>query len=102
VLALDPAAYVAYMVPQYVLGPDYLNLAGDNERFFGLLLALFVLGVCGAITAWAAIDLSRLPASKARERDVGRVLLPIAAVLVFGRYAPALADWMSATPTAKD
>jgi hypothetical protein len=102
VLALGPAAYVAYMVPQYVLGPDYLNLAGNNERFFGLLLALFVLGVCGAITAWAAIDLSRLPVSNARERLVGRVLLPIAAVMVFGRYALALADWMSATPTAKD
>jgi hypothetical protein len=102
VLALGPATYVAYMVPQYVLGPDYVNLAGNNERFFGLLLALFVLGVCGAVSAWAAIDLSRLPASSARERLVGRVLLPIAAVLVFGRYVPALADWMSATPTAND
>jgi hypothetical protein len=38
-----------------------LNLAGDNERFFPLLLTLFVVGVCGAITAWAAIDLPRLP-----------------------------------------
>jgi hypothetical protein len=102
VLALGPATYVAYMVPQYVLGPDYVNLTGNNERFFGLLLALFALGVCGALSAWAAIDLSRLPMSNARERLVGRVLLPIAAVLVFGRYAPALADWMSATPTAKD
>ena len=102
VLALGSAAYVAYMVPQYVLGPDYLNLVGNNERFFPLLLALFVLGVCGAITAWGAVDLSRLPASNERERLVGRVLLPIAAVLVFGRYAPALADWMSAKPTAED
>jgi hypothetical protein len=90
------------MVPQYVLGPDYLNLPGNNERFFGLLLALSILGVCGAIIAWAAVDLSRLPVSSARERLVGRVLLPIAVVLVFGRYALALADWMSATPTAKD
>jgi hypothetical protein len=27
VLGLPPAAYAAYMVPQYVLGPDYLRLA---------------------------------------------------------------------------
>ena len=33
VLALGPAAYVAYMVPQYVLGPDYLNQTGNNEQF---------------------------------------------------------------------
>jgi hypothetical protein len=102
VLALGPAACVAYLVPQYVLGPDYLSLAGNNERFFPLLLALFVLGVCGAIAAWSAIDLSRLPVSNACERVVGRVLLPIAAVLVFVRYVPGLADWMSAAPTAKD
>jgi len=102
VLALGPAAYVAYMVPQYVLGPDYLNLAGNNERFFPLLLTLFVLGVCGAMSAWAAIDLSRLPVSTSRERLVGRVLLPIAAVLVFGRYPLGLADWMSSAPTAND
>lgn len=102
VLALGPTVYVAYMIPQYVLGPDYLNLAGNNERFFGLLLALFVLGVSGAIAAWAAIDLSRLCVALARERLVGRVLLPIAAVLVFVRYLPGLADWMSAEPAAKD
>jgi hypothetical protein len=33
VLALGPATYVAYMVPQYVLGPDYLNQTGNNEQF---------------------------------------------------------------------
>jgi hypothetical protein len=71
VLALGSAAYVAYMVSRYVLGPDYPNQTGNNKQFFGPLLALFVLGVCGAMTAWAAIDLSRLPVSSARERLVG-------------------------------
>jgi hypothetical protein len=102
VLAFGPAAYVAYMVPQYVFGPDYLRLGGNNERFFPLLLALFVLGVVSAIVCWSAVDLSRLHASAARERLVGRVLLPIATVLVFGRYPFGLADWMSAEPTASD
>jgi len=102
VLALGSGVYVAYMVPQYVLGPDYLDLAGNNERFFGLFLALFVLALGGAITAWSVVDLSQLPVSGARERLVGRVLLPVAAVLVFARYPPALADWMSAEPVAKD
>ena len=54
------------------------------------------------ISAWAAVDLSRLPASNEGERLVGRVLLPIATVLVFGRYAPALGDRMSAKPSAED
>lgn len=39
-LALGPAAYSAYMSVQYVLGPEYLRLPGNNERFFVLFLIL--------------------------------------------------------------
>jgi hypothetical protein len=31
VLGLPPAFYVAYMVPQYVLRPEYLHLDGNNR-----------------------------------------------------------------------
>lgn len=102
VLGVGPAAYAAYMVPQYVLGPDYLHVAGNNELAFPLMLALFVAGVVCAVMAWVAIEPAGLGASPARERLVGRVLLPLAAVCVFGRYLVALPDVMSATPTAQD
>src|SRR4051794_26489971 len=39
-LGLASAAYAVYMVPQYVLGPDYAHLPGNNERWFPLLLAV--------------------------------------------------------------
>jgi hypothetical protein len=97
-LGIGPAAYAAYMVPQYVLGPDYLALEGDNERLFPLLLAVLVLGLVAAVACWAAADPGRLPASARAEQIVGRILLPVAALLVFGRYPAALADWMSARP----
>src|SRR4051812_8347356 len=54
-LGFAPAAYAVYMVPQYVLGPDYAHLAGDNERWFPLLLALLALGVVGTAAAWTGL-----------------------------------------------
>jgi hypothetical protein len=101
-LGVGPAAYAAYMVPQYVLGPDYAHVAGDNERWFPLLLAVFVLGVVATVLAWSRLREWEPPASTRLEALVGRRLLPAAATVVFIRYIPTLADWMSATPKAKD
>jgi hypothetical protein len=97
-LAIGPALYAIYMIPQYVLGPDYLGRAGNNERFFPLFLVLFMIAGVAAVAAWSAIDLDRLPTSSRAERLVARVLLPIAALVVFSRYLPALSDTMSASP----
>src|SRR4051794_41757804 len=36
-LGFAPFAYTVYMVSQYVLGPDYAHLPGNNERWFPLL-----------------------------------------------------------------
>jgi hypothetical protein len=102
VLGLPPAFYAAYMLPQYVLGPDYGHLAGNNERAFPLMLAAFALGVVAVIATWSEMDLRRVRASESRERLVGRVLLPVMAVLVFSRYAAVLPDIMSADPQAED
>jgi hypothetical protein len=101
-LGVGPAAYAVYMVPQYVLGPDYAHIAGGNERWFPLLLIVFVLGVVGAVLAWGELRISQPPGSARVESLIGRRLLPAAATVVFIRYIPTLADWMSATPTAKD
>src|SRR3954465_3755940 len=82
-LGFAPAAYAVYMVPQYVLGPDYAHLAGDNERWFPLLLVLFVLGVVCAVLAWSALAPAVPAVASRRERMIGRRLLPLAASLLF-------------------
>lgn len=102
-LALGPAAFVVYMMVQYVLGPAYLRLPGNNERFFLFYLALFVLAGIVGIRAWSTIELERLPhVPRRRACLLGRVLLPLAGLVVFARYVPALLDASSANPTAGD
>jgi hypothetical protein len=97
-LALGIGAYTSYMFVQYILGPDYVELPGNNERLFPLALLLFAAGWVVALAAWHAFDVGRVPTSRRRERMIGRVVLPVLAFLAFFRYLPALADWMSATP----
>jgi hypothetical protein len=79
-----------------------LRRAGETERIFPLLLALFVAAVVTAVGAWGAMDLGRLATSARRERLVGRMLLPIAALAAFGRYLVSLPDIMGSAPTAAD
>jgi hypothetical protein len=101
-LALGIGAYTAYMFVQYILGPDYGHLPGNNERLFPLALFLFVAGWGVALAAWNAIDVEALPLTPRRARRLSHIVLPLLALLAFGRYIPALADWMSATPTDKN
>ena len=51
VLAMAPSAFLAYMAPQYVVGPDYLALPGNNERYFLLHLGAFILSVALFVAA---------------------------------------------------
>jgi hypothetical protein len=101
-VAVGPAIYVAYMVPQYVLGPDYLAHSGNNEAFFPLFLGAFVLALIVAVRAWTTIDPGAVRTSARAERLVARVLLPVAAFVVFIRYLPLLADVMSPQPTSEE
>lgn len=97
-LALGIGAYTSYMFVQYVLGPDYTQLAGNNERLFPLCLALFAAGWIVALAAWTRIDTGAVQSSRGRDRLLGRVVLPVLGVLAFARYLPALADTMRSTP----
>ncbi|HZP73699.1 MAG TPA: hypothetical protein VFA97_10010 [Gaiellaceae bacterium] len=100
-LTLGPAAYAAYMLAQYVLGPEYVRIPGNNERFFLLFLALFVLAGFVGVCAWSMLDVSALPAiDERRARRIGRYLLPLLALAVFGRYLPALVDASGNNPSA--
>jgi hypothetical protein len=67
-LGLGIGTFTTYMFVQYILGPDYLGLPGNNELLFPLYLALFALGWVVALTAWHALDAERLrrPPNQAR------------------------------------
>ena len=96
--ALGIGPYVAYMFLQYVLGPDYVGLPGNNEVLFPLCAALFAGGWIVALAAWNALPPDALPRSRRRELLLGRVVMPALALLVFVRYVPALADAMAGAP----
>jgi hypothetical protein len=100
-LALGIGAYTSYMFVQYILGPDYGNLPGNNERLFPLCLLLFAGGWIVALAAWHALAVERIPTSRRRDWLIGRFVLPVSAFLAFFRYLPALADWMSSAPEDK-
>ena len=91
VLALAPATFAAYMMPQYVIGPDYLGRPGNNEDFALAHLAVFVLAVAVGIAAWRDVDRVRLrPASTASDLRRSWVLLGVAAFIALGRQLPAI------------
>ncbi len=98
-LALPVGAYTTYMFLQYILGPDYSGLPGNNERLFPLSLALFAGGWIVSLAAWSRIGPTDTPpTAERRDRLIGRVILPLLALLTFVRYVPALADATSASP----
>jgi hypothetical protein len=97
-LSLAVGAYTAYMFLQYVVGPAYTTLPGNNEKLFPLCLAIFIGGWLVALTAWNRIGPTDTPGSRRRDRLIGRIVLPLLALLAFVRYVPALADAMSSTP----
>jgi hypothetical protein len=97
-LALGIGAYTTYMFVQYILGPDYADLPGDNEQLFPLALLLFASGWSVALTGWRSFDVARIARSRRRDLVIGRVLLPVLGFLAFFRYLPALADAMSSAP----
>lgn len=97
-LAMGVGAYTSYMFIQYIVGPDYGHLPGNNERLFPLAVSMFAAGWIVALAGWLAATDTRLPHSPARERRTGRFILPALAGLAFVRYIPALGDWMSGDP----
>lgn len=103
VLGFVPAAFAAYMTPQYVVGPEYLDLPGNNEQFFLFHLALFVLAVAMLLLAWRAVDPAGLePSTRRSDRLRSLVLFGVAAFVLLGRWLPILPDLLSGDPTTTD
>lgn len=99
VIALAPSTWALYMYAQLILGQEYLDLPGNNERFFPLLLALFVLGGIVFVLAWQSVAAAPLPAVGRRlERTAGIALLVVAAFLTLGLHLPSLLDALGDQP----
>lgn len=100
VLAFVPAMFAAYMAPQYVIGPDYLGLEGNNEQFFVFHVGLFIVAVGVIVLAWSLVDRTWLPPST-RQSDLRRswVMFAVAAFILLGRWLPAIAALLGGKPT---
>lgn len=103
VLAFIPSTFALYMVPQYVVGPEYLDLPGNNERFFVFHLVLFILALALVVGSWVCIDGDSLPprgAVSCRRRSL--VLFGVAAFILLGRWLPGIIDLTAGDPTGAD
>jgi hypothetical protein len=89
-LATGIGAYALYTYAQVVIGQEYQRLPGNVEKFFPLLLAVFVLAEAAAVLGQRATP-ATLPALSARmARTMGIVLLCVAAFLVLGLHLPSM------------
>lgn len=98
-LGLGVGSYTAYMAVQYVVGPEYLELSGNNERFFLLHLSLLVIGLVTTAAAWSAIEAGRLSPTSPRAGKRWGALLVALGLLLLLRYAPAIAGLTAGDPT---
>jgi hypothetical protein len=99
VLALGPAAFAIYTLPQLVIGQEYLRLPGNNEWFFPLHLALFICAEVALVLAWSLVDTTGLPVTTRRtDRVAAVVLLVVAGFLVLGLHLPSIIDALRDVP----
>jgi hypothetical protein len=101
VLAFAPATFAIYMMPQYVIGPDYIGLPGNNERAIPFHIATMVLAMAIAIMAWRAIGDTVLPPDAPRsDRLRSWVLLGLAVFIAIGRWLPGMLDALGDSPSS--
>jgi hypothetical protein len=100
VLALAPAFFAMYTYSQLILGNEYLRLPGNIERFFPLLLAMFLVAAVVAMKGWALARPDGLPQSSRRlTRGSGILLVVIATLVIVGLHGPTLVDALRDHPT---
>jgi hypothetical protein len=102
VVALAPAVFALYTMPQLIAGDEYLELPGNNERFFALQLGIFVLAGIVLVGAWRTAADARPTVSRRLARVAGWVLVAIAAFLLFGLHLPGLLDAWRDQPTSAE
>jgi hypothetical protein len=100
VLALAPAFFAMYTYSQLILGNEYLRLPGNIERFFPLLLTMFIVAAAIAVRGWALARPEELPASSRRlARGSGITLIVIAVFVAVGLHLPTLVDALGDHPS---
>jgi hypothetical protein len=93
-LATGVGVYAVYTYAQVIVGQEYLRLAGNVERFFPLLLAIFVLGEVLIVLGWRQTEQPLPTPSRHLERSTGWALVLVAAFLVGGLHLPTMmAAW---------
>jgi hypothetical protein len=101
-LATGVGVYVVYTYAQVIVGQEYLRLPGNVERFFPLLLAIFVLGESAIILGMRQTSTELPPPTRRLERGTGWVLLLVAVFLVVGLHLPTmLSAWSEPTSMAE-
>ena len=97
-LASGIAVYALYTYSQIIIGQEYLRLPGNVERFFPLLLMIFILAEAVLVLAWRVLP-EQPPAMSAHvRRGIGVLLLTISVFLVFGQHLrPTLLAWTDPT-----
>ncbi len=101
-VAFLPAAFAAYMAPQYVVGPDYTGLPGNNEQFFLLHLALLLVGIAVLLLAWQAVDrIHLLPDTRESDRRRSWVLFGAAGFILL-RWLPFLPELVQGSATSQE
>jgi hypothetical protein len=93
-LAVGVGAFALYTYAQVVIGQEYLRLPGNVERYFPLLLGVFLLGEAVVVLGWRLVPAGLPVPSRRLERVAGGVLLAVAVFLVFGQHLrPMLLAW---------
>jgi hypothetical protein len=101
VLALAPATFAMYTYSQLILGNEYLHLPGNVERYFPLLLAMFILAGAIMLRCWGQVRPETLPELSPRLRTGSGILLVIIGVnVVLGIHLPGLVDALGDQPSA--
>jgi hypothetical protein len=85
-LAAGVGVFAVYTYAQVIIGQEYLRLPGNIERFFPLLLVVFVLAEASVVLGWRSLP-GELPAIGRRVRRVAALALFLVALfLVVGLH----------------
>src|SRR5688500_5903974 len=96
-LASGIGAFAVYTYAQVVIGQEYLRIAGNVERFFPLLLVVFVLAEAAFVLGWRSTSVLP-PVSRRVERAAAYTLLALAVFLVVGQHLmPMVTAWTDPT-----
>jgi hypothetical protein len=79
-------AFTLYTYAQVIVGQEYLRLPGNVERYFPLLLALFVLAEVAVVLGWSGVPAELPPPSRRLRRVIAVTLVLVALFLVFGLH----------------